>query len=633
MSNNDQRPLISKSTLIDSLNLHTTSASSFLTSTINQEATLADLLNNNRRKAIIPTPNRPTIVSQSITCKNPDDELTTNTIVDNADIESSKTVTKLLNSLKQDDMMGCTDNPSEPGENEEDHQFDSFVLEHFVPFSGKQPVNLWLDETESKFNQFKISRSFRFEAISLLVEGDAKRLYIKNRKAIRSFDDFYEFLLVHFDNNNSSSSTIKSQAIYIPDTTNQQTSCQNESITAAQGKSIDIPDTINSTRHSPCHSTAVADCHTTSIISDTLDNKPGNLTTNSSINILDQTTNDLRKAIVGDLIRNPKVFKGGKDDVNKWIEEIEHLLDVAHIPDSSRLDIISYSLRGDALQWYKANKAMFTSWIIFVYELKRAFTSSFHEELAFKKLETYTQGDSQSIRNFFNKVLQLCKEADPNMSESTKLKHLLNKAKPTIQFEVRKKKPTTITEFFEYAKDVEEWYQLSNINIDNNNKNNNSPTTTQQQISPLMTVPSSSTTYSNKPFSNKFTSDYSRNFNNNNNNTFRNQDNRNSPQSSAFTTSSFRLPQAAQFQPRTTTQRFQPNKNNSFFNSNNANRTRPQQYQPNLSNIDRRRQQAANAISPSDSTIIPDLHSETLPVIVCTQCNEFGHEASTCPNF
>ncbi|CAF4322490.1 unnamed protein product [Rotaria sp. Silwood2] len=602
MSNNDQQPFISKSTLIDSLNLHTTSASSFLTSTINQEATLADLLNNNRRKAIIPTPNRPTIVSQSITCKNPDDELTTNTIVGNADIESSKTVTKLLNSLKQDDMMGCTDNQSEPGENEEDHQFDSFVLEHFVPFSGKQPVNLWLDETESKFNQFKISRNFRFEAISLLVQGDAKRLYIKNRKAIRSFDDFYEFLLVHFDNNNSSSSTIKSQATYIPDTTNQQTSCQNESITAAKGKSIDISDTTNFTCHSPpCHSTAVADCNTTNIISDTLDNKPGNLTTNSSINILDQTTNDLRKAIVGDLIRNLKVFKGGKDDVNKWIKEIEHLLDVAHIPDSGRLDIISYSLRGDALQWYKANKAMFTSWIIFVYELKRAFTSSFHEELAFKKLETYTQGGSQSIRNFFNKVLQLCKEADPNMSESTKLKHLLNK--------------------------------LSNINIDNN-KNNNSPTTTQQQISPLMTVPSSSTTYSNKPFSNKFTSDYSRNFNNNNNNnTFRNQDNRNSSQSSAFTTSSFRLLQSAQFQPRTTIQRFQPNKNNSFFNSNNANRTRPQQYQPNLSNIDRRRQQAANAISPSDSTIIPDVYSETLPVIVCTHCNEVGHEASTCPNF
>jgi hypothetical protein len=27
--------------------------------------------------------------------------------------------------------------------------------------------------------------------------------------------------------------------------------------------------------------------------------------------------------------------------------------DIAHIPDSNLLDIISYSLRGDAHQWYK----------------------------------------------------------------------------------------------------------------------------------------------------------------------------------------------------------------------------------------------------------------------------------------
>ncbi|CAF4804052.1 unnamed protein product, partial [Rotaria magnacalcarata] len=69
--------------------------------------------------------------------------------------------------------------------------------------------------------------------------------------------------------------------------------------------------------------------------------------------VLDETINDLRKAIVSDLIKNPKIFKGGKDDVNKWIDDTEHLLDVAHIPESSRLDLISYSLRGDALQWFK----------------------------------------------------------------------------------------------------------------------------------------------------------------------------------------------------------------------------------------------------------------------------------------
>ncbi|CAF4872774.1 unnamed protein product, partial [Rotaria magnacalcarata] len=67
------------------------------------------------------------------------------------------------------------------------------------------------------------------------------------------------------------------------------------------------------------------------------------------------------------------------------------------------------------------------------------------------------------------------------MSESIKLKNLLKKIKPSIQLEVRKKKPTSTAEFLEYAKEVEELFQLSNIIVDNNN-NNNSNTCKYQQF-------------------------------------------------------------------------------------------------------------------------------------------------------
>ena len=133
---------------------------------------------------------------------------------------------------------------------------------------------------------------------------------------------------------------------------------------------------------------------------------------------------------VGDIIKNPKLFRGEKDDIKKWIDEIEHLFDVAHIPDSNRLELISYLLRGDALEWYKNNKSILSTWKIFTHEIKRAFTSLFREELAFKRLETYCQGENKSVRNFFNEILKLCAEADSTMSEATKLKTLLNKTKP-----------------------------------------------------------------------------------------------------------------------------------------------------------------------------------------------------------
>ncbi|CAF1359153.1 unnamed protein product [Adineta steineri] len=76
----------------------------------------------------------------------------------------------------------------------------------------------------------------------------------------------------------------------------------------------------------------------------------------------DQALSDLYKDIVGDLIKNPKTFKGNKDDVNKWFDDIEHLLNITHISDAIRLDIISYSLRGNALEWFKNNRSSFTTW-------------------------------------------------------------------------------------------------------------------------------------------------------------------------------------------------------------------------------------------------------------------------------
>ena len=71
------------------------------------------------------------------------------------------------------------------------------------------------------------------------------------------------------------------------------------------------------------------------------------------------------------------------------------------------------------------------------------------------------------------------------MSESSKLKNLSNKTKPSIQFEVRKKKPNTTTEFLEYAKEAEELLQLSNITSENVSSVNSS-VTTRHDVPPLL---------------------------------------------------------------------------------------------------------------------------------------------------
>ena len=219
------------------------------------------------------------------------------------------------------------------------------------------------------------------------MKGDAKRKYIKKRKEIRSFDDFYEFLLSEFESSVNTSFQTQSHEVvtnklYEPMASSRITVTNDSNQSVSNNNS----NTFNLSGGVPAFSS------TTPVnLGDTkmLGKKPVMKSTvgpSSGSVISDQTINDLRKATVDSLIKNPKTFTGDKDDVERWIEEIEHLLDVAHIPDSTRLDLISYSLRSDALEWIKNNRSLFTSWSVFVSELNQAFTSSFCEELAFKKI-------------------------------------------------------------------------------------------------------------------------------------------------------------------------------------------------------------------------------------------------------
>ncbi|CAF3007586.1 unnamed protein product [Rotaria sp. Silwood2] len=78
-------------------------------------------------------------------------------------------------------------------------ELDSFIFNNFKPFSGSEEVTDWLVNTDKKFNLHKISRDLRHLAIPLLIEGDAKIRYLRNRNNIKSFDDFLEFLLTTYD--------------------------------------------------------------------------------------------------------------------------------------------------------------------------------------------------------------------------------------------------------------------------------------------------------------------------------------------------------------------------------------------------------------------------------------------------
>ena len=669
-----------------------TSDNSVLTSTKNQEATTTTPVINRRREAIIPTPNRPTIRNNSFVMNresdssltdqidkrnssdtNSDGVVKSNPIIDDQYLESSlhrkypaaraSAVVSSAIDDAQEHTQTCifdnqfeeqgplsttviaTHNPidnfhishdfeiqSQSDEDKNDHNFDTFIVNNFVPFSGKQNVILWLDQTESKFKELRMARHLRFKAISLLIEGVAKRKYLAHRKEIKSFDDFYEFLLSQFDMSNLDTDHSNCNHRTANQLSNPSTPFKPRPIDNSTSTVIHLTDNTMLTRQTPAFcSTAIVDVGATNPLGETHATTSVNSSNNLSASDCDRTLIDLRKAIVADLIRNPKIFNGVKDDVKKWIEDVEHLLEVAHIPEPTRLDLISYSLRNDALEWYKNNKSNLTSWHIFVTEIKRAFTSSFHEEMAFKLLESYTQGENQSIRNFFNEILKLCREADSTMSEATKLKNLVNKTRPIIQFEVRKKKPKTTIEFLEYAKEAEELIQLSNLTIEDN-LTPDVHTSNSSYVVPLLPDSSAQT---NQSFGNR-PNNYSSNYSRNDNRDYRPSHNRNvypNSKTSFDNSTSLPGPQSNQNKPRYNQANFQPNQNKFTSNSRNYNQKKQSQFSNSSSQNNYPSQTSANTVNPSYQPSPTNQSQEIFSSILCTRCNQLGHEATACSSF
>lgn len=109
-------------------------------------------------------------------------------------------------------------------------------------------------------------------------------------------------------------------------------------------------------------STAILDRGATRLAGDNSVSRSNIVTSNSTIvsdSPLDQIIYALRRMIVDGLIKTPKTFHGGKEDVKQWLEDIEQLFDTAQIPENHKLDLVQYSLRGEVARWFKHNKTIF----------------------------------------------------------------------------------------------------------------------------------------------------------------------------------------------------------------------------------------------------------------------------------
>ena len=167
-----------------------------------------------------------------------------------------------------------------------------------------------------------------------------------------------------------------------------------------------------------------------------------------------------------EIIKSPSYFRGSKDDVIDWLEKLEQRFKMAHWSDENKLQYISIHLQDDAYRWWNQASTSITSWSSFVQAIKQAFGSTKMKELAFEQLKWYKQTVNQSITQYYDQVLELCKRVDAGMTESMKLQYLLAGVKDSLKLHIALHDPQTPETFLVYARKVEDTLSLTGSNYD-----------------------------------------------------------------------------------------------------------------------------------------------------------------------
>ena len=291
---------------------------------------------------------------------------------------------------------------------------ESLIDTKFNKFSGTGDARVWLLQTTNQFKQCGSRRIEQFQSIPLLLVDEAYLWYVGHIDLIPSFEAFSKLFLQQY-----SSTAIPTQ-----------NSIPNE---------VDAPLIATSTSLSTSH---------------------------------------LQQTIADEIIKKPAYFRGTKDDVHEWLEKLEQRFQMAKWNNEQKLQCISIHLQDDAYRWWTQTSTTIKTWSTFTETVTKAFGSTKVQELAFEQLKWYKQTINQSITQYYDKIIELCKKVDPVMPDSLKLKYWMAGIKELLKVHVALQDPKTTEAFSSIARKVEDTLTLISTNneVQPNNVNINAAT-------------------------------------------------------------------------------------------------------------------------------------------------------------
>jgi hypothetical protein len=299
-------------------------------------------------------------------------------------------------------------------EEQQQHTNATFSLENlintkFTKFSGEGKAEEWLIQTMKLFKQCGLNRIEQSMCLPFLLKDNAYIWYVTNEDSITTFDMFSKMFLQRY----ASSMPISTKVL------------------------ADVSDVVPGNT-----GTMVASINTPKSIS----------------------TTHLQQTVADELIKKPSYFRGIKDDVQEWLDRIEQRFKMAKWEDQQKLQFISIHLQEDAYRWWLQKANTITTWSSFVQAIQDSFGSTKANEIAFEQLKCYKQTVYQSVMQYHDKIMELCKKVDPTMSAAMKLNYLMTGVKESLKIQISLQDITTPEAFLQYARKLEDTLSLYNTN-------------------------------------------------------------------------------------------------------------------------------------------------------------------------
>ncbi|CAF0784666.1 unnamed protein product [Adineta ricciae] len=274
-------------------------------------------------------------------------------------------------------------------------------LQAFQKFTGTGDAEQWLTGLLEKFELLKVEMAERIKWVGNVLTGEAIIWYIQHEEQMPTFLSFMRLFLQRFQANKD----------------DDKITLHNHVLQQQQGQMLN-------------------------------DKQDG---------IFGSLRNQL---LLGHIEKLPKFTGRSKQNVSKWLREVNQTMHLLKLSDTEKLFYIPSCLESDAKDWFFDNHHAISSWSSFVRKLLDTFESSSKADIAFNRLRQYQQGLNQDVRQYYFEIMKLCKEANPKMDEASKLQYLKDGLKSSLRFDIRLKNPTTTEAFLEYAQKIEELKSL-----------------------------------------------------------------------------------------------------------------------------------------------------------------------------